>query len=50
MEIVGRIQKGISAVSGDYLSTRIAVEYDETETDVETIRTWLAEAGYETEE
>lgn len=47
MALAARIQKGVFGVSGEYPSTRVIVEYDEAETDVEPIKAWLTDAGYE---
>lgn len=50
LAMVGRIQKGVIGVTGNYPSTRVVVEYDEAETDVKSIKIWLKDAGYEPEE
>ena len=50
LAVVGRIQRGVIGLDGAYPSTRVVVEYDETETDVESIKVWLTDAGYEPEE
>ena len=43
---VGSIQKGVLNVAGEYPATRVVVEYDEAETDINSIKAWLSDAGY----